>query len=328
MSRALAVALALLLQACANTGPGPLPPGMAVDRDMRGAFRAALCAPDRLPADECVRVLRTYDGEALATRAPPASPARHRLVFVPGFLASCFAGIHSFADVVSEARAAGFTADVLGVGGRNDVASNAKLIAAQIERITASDARRIILIGHSKGANELLQVLVDRPDLAARVDGILTVAGAMHGSPLASELQGLYGVTLAIMPLSGCDRGEGDPVEDLTLEARAAWWRTNGHAVTAPIYSLVTLPDIASLSFSLFWTYARLSSSTPDNDGMLRVQDQVAPSSRLLGVVNADHLTVAIPHPGVLYLLVFSPVAFPRPQVYMAAVDVIAAQRP
>ena len=41
MSRALAVALALLLQACANTGPGPLPPGMAVDRDMRGAFRAA-----------------------------------------------------------------------------------------------------------------------------------------------------------------------------------------------------------------------------------------------------------------------------------------------
>jgi len=58
------------------------------------------------------------------------------------------------------------------------------------------------------------------------------------------------------------------------------------------------------------------------------VQDQVVPSSRLLGVVNADHLTVAIPHPGVLYLLVFSPVAFPRPQVYMAAIDVIAAQRP
>jgi hypothetical protein len=87
-------------------------------------------------------------------------------------------------------------------------------------------------------------------------------------------------------------------VADLTLEARAAWWRTNGHALSPPIYSLVTLPDIASLSFSLFWTYARLAASTPDNDGMLRVQDQVVPSSRLLGIVNADHLTVAIPHPG------------------------------
>jgi hypothetical protein len=328
MNRALAAALAALLQACAHTGPGPLPPGTAVDRDMRGAFRAALCSPERLPADECARVLRTYEGEAPATRPTPASPARHRLVFVPGFLASCFAGIHSFADVVSEARAAGFTADVLGVGGRNDVASNAKLIAGQIERIVASDTRRVILIGHSKGANELLQVLVDRPDIAAHVDGVLTVAGSLQGSPLASELQGLYGVTLAIMPLSGCDRGEGDPVADLTLEARAAWWKTNGQAVTTPIYSLVTLPDISSLSFSLFWTYARLSSSTPDNDGMLRVQDQVAPLSRLLGIVNADHLTVAIPHPGLLYLLVFSPVPFPRPQVYMAAIDVIAAQRP
>jgi hypothetical protein len=56
------------------------------------------------------------------------------------------------------------------------------------------------------------------------------------------------------------------------------------------------------------------------------VQDQVVPSSRLLGIVNADHLSVAIPHPGLLYVLVFNPVPFPRPQVYMAAIDVIALQ--
>jgi len=328
MSRALAAALVVLLQACANTGPGPLPHGTAVDRDMRGAFRAALCSPDRLPADECVRVLRTYDGEVAAARPSPASPARHRLVFVPGFLASCFAGIHSFADVVDEARAAGFTADVLGVGGRNDVVSNAKLITQQMERITASDSRRIIVIGHSKGANELLQMLVDRPDIAARIDGVLTVAGALQGSPLASDLRGMYDATLAILPLAGCDRGTGDPVGDLTLESRATWWSRYGDALTTPLYSLVTLPDLSRLSFSLFWTYARLSVSTPDNDGMLRVQDQVVPSSQLLGIVNADHLTVAIPHPGLLYLLVFNPVPFPRPQVYRAAIDVIAAQRP
>ena len=326
MTRALAAALFLLLEACAHTGPGPLPAGVAVDRDVRGEFRAALCAPDRLSVEECAQVLRTYDGEIPAARAPAASPAMHRLVFVPGFLASCFAGIHSFADVVAQARAAGFTADVLGVGGRNDVASNARLIAGQIERMTATDPRRIILVGHSKGADELLQMLVDRPDIAARVDGMLSVAGALQGSPLASELQGVYGVTLAIMPLAGCDRGEGDPVGDLTAASRAAWWRANGDAITTPVYTLVTLPAFSHLSPSLLWTYARLSSDTPDNDGMLRVQDQVVPSSRLLGVLNADHLAVAIPHPGLLYLLVFSPVPFPRAQVYMAAIDVIAAQ--
>ena len=59
MRLALSLALAAVLQACANTGPGPLPPGVATDHDLRGAYRAALCAPDRLGADGCSNVLRT-----------------------------------------------------------------------------------------------------------------------------------------------------------------------------------------------------------------------------------------------------------------------------
>lgn len=326
MMRGLSLSLAILLQACANTGPGPLPAGVATDHDLRGAFRAALCTPDRLSGEACASVLRTYDGETPAPRPPAASAAKYRIVFVPGFLASCFRGVHSFADVVEEARKAGYTADVLGVGGRNDIATNAGLIAEQLTRMMATDPRRLILVGHSKGADELLAVLAARPDIASRVEALLTVAGALDGSPLADDLYGLYGITVAIMPFEGCDQGHGDPVADLKPASRAAWWATHGATITTPIYSLVTLPDFSRRGFSLWWTSARLSSFTPDNDGMLRVQDQVVPSSRLLGVVNADHLSVAIPHPGPLYLLVFSPVPFPRTQVYMAAIDVIAAQ--
>jgi hypothetical protein len=321
-----ALALVVLLQACANTGPGPLPQGMAAERDLRGAFRAALCAPDRLAGDACARVLRSYDGEVAAPRPPAASPAKHRLVFVPGFLAACFRGIHSFEDVVVKAREAGFAADVLGVGGRNDLATNVKLIAEQIERLTAGDPRRLILVGHSKGANELLAMLIARPDIALRVDALLAVAGALNGSPLADDLYGLYGMTVALMPFDGCDRGAGDPVAELKPAVREAWWGTHGSALKTPVYALVALPDWSRLSPSLVGFYARLSYYTADNDSMLRVQDQVVPSSRLLGVVNANHLSVAIPHPGLLYLLVWSPVPFPRPEVYMAAIDVIAAQ--
>jgi hypothetical protein len=328
MKRAIATALAALLQACANTGPGPLPPGVATDHDLRGAFRAALCTADRLPGDACTRVLHTYDGEVPAPRPPAASPAKYRLMFVPGFLASCFRGVHSFADVVSEARAAGYVADVLGVGGRNDIATNAKLLAEQIERMAASDARRIILIGHSKGADEILAVLAARPGIASRVDAVLTVAGALDGSPLADDLYGMYGMTVAVMPFPGCDRGHGDPVGDLKPAVRAAWWAEHGGDIHTPIYSLVTLPAAGRLSPSLIGPYLRLAAYTPDNDGMLRAQDQVVPSSHLLGVVNADHLSVAIPHPGLFYILIWSPVPFPRPQVYMAAIDVIASRSP
>jgi hypothetical protein len=273
-------------------------------------------------------VLHTYDGEVPAPRPPAASSSKYRLMFVPGFLAACFRGVHSFADVVSEARAAGYAADVLGVGGRNDIATNAKLVAEQIERISANDTRRIILIGHSKGADEVLAVLAARPDIASRVDAVLTVSGALDGSPLADDLYGLYGMTVASMPFEGCDRGQGDPVGDLKPATREAWWAANGSAIRTPVYSLVTLPGPGRLSPSLVGPYLRLASYTPDNDGMLRARDQVVPSSHLLGVVNADHLSVAIPHPGLFYILVWSPVPFPRPQVYMAALDVIASRAP
>ena len=77
---------------------------------------------------------------------------------------------------------------------------------------------------------------------------------------------------------------------------------------------------------SLVLTFAGLSSYTSDNDGMLRVQDQVAPPGQLLGVVNADHLSVGIPYPGNAYVFAFSAMPFPRPQVVLAAVDVIAGR--
>ena len=40
------------------------------------------------------------------------------------------------------------------------------------------------------------------------------------------------------------------------------------------------------------------------------------PQRSSLGIVNADHLSVAIPYPGLFCVFVFSPVPFPRPQVY------------
>ena len=61
---------------------------------------------------------------------------------------------------------------------------------------------------------------------------------------------------------------------------------------------------------------------------MLRPRDQVVAAGSLLGVVNADHLSVAIPYPGSLWVLVYTSIPFARPQVVLAAIDVIAAQQP
>ncbi len=72
--------------------------------------------------------------------------------------------------------------------------------------------------------------------------------------------------------------------------------------------------------------HALLASRSRYNDGMLLARDQVPPGGRLLGVVDADHLTAAIPYPGGLpWALWFSDAPFPRADVILAAVDVALA---
>lgn len=302
-----------------------LPAGLAGVHDLRGAYRAALCARDDMSDDECERVLYRFAGEVPAKRPPAADPARFRLLFVPGFLASCFPHIHSFADVVAAAEQRGFAAEVLAVGGRNNVAANARIVAAYIERLP-DDGRRIIFIGHSKGAVDALEAIATSPQAAARVAAVLTVGGSLQGSAVADRLYGTYHSTLALIPFPTCDRGEGDPVEDMQPATRQRWWTKYGAQLTVPIYSIVGVPQLDRVSPLLLPSFAGLSSGSRYNDGMLLARDQVTHAGRLLGIVNADHLTVAIPYPdSVAAAFLFSAAPVPRPQIFLAAIDVIAA---
>lgn len=325
------VLAALVAAGCASvppagTGEAALPAGLAGAIDLRGPYRAALCSRADMSEAACGSALHRFAGERTSARPPAADPARFRLLFVPGFLASCFPAADSFADVVEAARAQGFAAQVLAAEGRNSVEANARLLAAQVDALP-DDGRRIVFVGHSKGSVDALEVLVARPDVARRVAAVLAVGGALQGSPLADRLHGAYRATFGIFPFPACAWGEGDPVGDLTPERRRDWWARHGGALPVPVYSLVSVPGAERLSPALLASHAYLAAISPWNDGMLLAQDQVGVPGRLLGVVNADHLAVAIPFPGGLpWTFTMTAAPFPRPQVVLAAIDVIAAE--
>ena len=50
----------------------------------------------------------------------------------------------------------------------------------------ASD-ERLVLIGYSKGAPDILGGLVTYPELAQRVAAVVSVAGSVNGSPPAND---------------------------------------------------------------------------------------------------------------------------------------------
>lgn len=272
-----------------------------------------------------MRALQRFAGERQASPPPRTDPAGFRLVFVPGFLSNCFPSFATFADVIDAARAAGFAAHLLDVGGRGSIEANAARLAGQIGQLP-DDGRRLIIVGHSKGVLDALQAMVENPQLARHVAAIVGVAGAFNGSPLADQLRGLYRVVVASNPLLRCEAGAGDELEGLRPDARRAWWRDHGEALAMPVYALVALPDETRVSPVLAFTHARLAEIDRYNDGQLLARDQVAPGGALLGYVNADHLEAAIPQPRhALWTMLMAHADVPRADILLAAIDVIAA---
>ena len=50
-------------------------------------------------------------------------------------------------------------------------------------------APRLVLVGYSKGAPDVLEAIVNYPEIRPRVAAVVSVAGAVGGSPLANDAE-------------------------------------------------------------------------------------------------------------------------------------------
>ena len=266
-------------------------------RDLRTVYRAALCP--RLPAAgaPCDDVLLRLADEAGAP-APftprPEIRERYRIAFVPGFLAECFSDMaRPFTDVMDELARAGFAVHYLPTAGRGDTERNSAQLAAQLTAMPP-DPRPFIVFAHSKGLPDVLSLLARYPQMAPKIAAVVSVAGAMNGSPLADRLNPAFRKWLSALPMRRCDRGDGDEFEDLRRDARLAWWQRHRASITTPVFALVTTPRADRLSPLLREMYEELANVEPRNDGQLLWYDQIVPGGNLLGYVNADHWGIGV----------------------------------
>jgi hypothetical protein len=333
------VVAALALAACASpplytasTPPMVLATSAAAGvHDLRGVYREAFCRRLASTGRPCEDVLLRLAGErAPATASLPLPMAelasRYRVVFVAGFMAECVSLIITpFSDVVEVLKAAGVDARFLTTGGRGTVTENAAQLARQLDALPA-DPRPFIVVAYSKGIADVLELAVSHADVATRIAAVVSVAGAVNGSPLADQFRAAYRVLVARMPLVVCARGTGDEIDDLRRDVRLEWWRRHGPVLAVPIFTLVATPRRERISPLLWPVYRTLARVEPRNDGHLVWHDQIPPGSRLLGFLDADHFTVATPYATELPLasLVFHD-AVPRPIVIQAALEVVDA---
>lgn len=296
-------------------------------RDLRGAYRVAVCNRIAREGAACEDVLLRLAGEPAATALPTVEDAakKYRIAFVPGLFSECFEQIaRPFADVQRNLRAAGFTVDYFQVPGRGTAAGNAARLAEHFLAVDG-DPRPIIVFAYSKGLVDVLEFAVRYPSAARRIAAVVAIAGAANGSPLADDLHAIYRDWGAEFPLPGCDKGTGAELDDLRRDVRIAWWQQHGNEVTVPVFALVAAPRPDRVSPGTRATYRRLARIDPRNDGKLLWHDQIPARSYLLGYVNADHWSIAIPVTRELpaFWFLFRDEA-PRTALVESAIEVVA----
>ncbi|MDY7231884.1 hypothetical protein [Hyalangium rubrum] len=286
----LAYSLDVPAQALTVAGAPPI-------QDGRVRFREIFCALlDRAPGTgvrPCAELLHRLSDEAPGVPSPQAMPAHApslALLFVPGLPGECVPGLsRPLEPAVEHMQRLGYEARLVPVS----CLANSQTNAAQLARaIAATRAEDVILVGHSKGAVDILELLVTAPAEAARVRAVLSVAGAINGSPLAEAREGPAGLLPRKMA-SRCEAVERSALAELRRTARFRWLSSHSLPAQTHYFSLVAFTPPETISAPLRPSANALARFDPRNDGQLLFFDQVIPGSALLGYVRADHWSVA-----------------------------------
>jgi len=314
---ALAAALGLaLLSACSapplipfTTDTPPLvltPAAEAGIRDQRGRFREIYCAvlkaragqvPDHRPCEEA---LTTLGAEPVGSGRPVAlGPSSRRLVaaMVPGVGYGCVEKwLQAPGTTAAHLRQYGYDLQTIKVDALSSSTHNARQIRDAVMALDQGPgAPRLVLVGYSKGAPDLLEAVVNHPEIRPRIAAVVSVAGAVGGSALANDAEQYQADLLRHFPGAACDSGDGGAVESLRPGPRRKWLAQNPLPSGLRYYSVVTLPQPERISAVLRGSADKLGRVDGRNDSQVIFYDQVIPRSDLLGYVNADHWAIVLP---------------------------------
>jgi pimeloyl-ACP methyl ester carboxylesterase len=216
---------------------------------------------------------------------------------VPGFLNECFIHLASpFSDGLVFLERQGYRTGVIRVSAMSSSAHNARQIRDAIVPLSdGTGPDRAILVGHSKGAVDILEALTIYPELVPRVAAVVSVAGVIMGSPLADSLSSFGNRLLRRLDVAACDPGDGQGIKSLRRAERLSFLSRVTLPASVRYVSLGAIPMPDEVTPLLRSGWERLASIDPLNDGQVFSSDAVIPGSLLAGFVRADHWAVALP---------------------------------
>lgn len=219
----------------------------------------------------------------------PADAKDYKYLMVSGLL-----GEHgpTYLDSnIGRLRTLGLSTQEVAVDTEGSTFNNARIVRDAILQASAK-GEKVVLVGHSKGGNDITAALGMYPDLKDHVQAVVTLQTPFGGSPVADDvseswvLRKLLGNVLA----EGIFGGSPDTLRDLTYEGRREILRDHPYPVEdVPTVSLAT--SRVDPRSALFAPAQYLDSRYGyKSDGLVVVEDAMIPGSQTVVLDDMDHL--------------------------------------
>ena len=282
----------------------PAGPVATAPIDGRARFRQVFCdvveREGALPAGDpdCRTLLWRLTDEPApqagpAGALPPIDPTL-RYFLVTGALSDCFGpDALPYREGVERLAARGVTVGTIRVSGRSSASHNARQIAGVLAA-ALEPRERVVLLGYSKGAVDILHFLVEFPDAARQVAAVVSLAGPVLGSPLAERGAWFYDHLLSQSFAQRCDPGDGGLADSMLPGLRQEWMAAHPPPAGVAYFSVAAFTTHPHLARTLRPSWRVLAGDDPRNDGQVLPADALIPGSTLLGYANADHWGLAI----------------------------------
>ena len=316
-----------------DTTPQMLVPAIQTPtQDKRARFREIFCtileARKETTPDyrECREALTTVGQEQAPTGEAinlNISTSGLEAVFVPGLGRDCVEQWLATENTIPTHLASqGYPMHSLNINGLGSSEGNAHKIRDELMAIPDSSVSpKLVFIAYSKGAIDLITAIINYPEIESRVAAVVSLAGAIGGSPLANYVTRGQLNLIQHFPGATCEAVDPGALQDLKPETRQKWLAETVLPGGIPYYSIITFPHPKNISTGLEISYRKLAKVDARNDGQLIFYDQFIPGSTLVAYLNADHWAAATPisrtHP-VVGALFTNENAFPREALFEA----------
>jgi len=242
--------------------------------------------------------LAAYDHNCALRSADARVLRRHKVLFVPGYLAGRNPAY--FAEQIDWLRSIDVESTKVAIRAGQSIAINGSIIAAAIRNST----KPVVLVTHSKGSVDALEALRTEPALQSRVRAWVSLQGVFFGSPVADIL--LDGTLLSPVisdTILGFLGGTRQSAEDLTTNTALAYYRKHRigiSKVVRKVRSIAFASDLDGMGAARINTLLEIPHELMrregiPNDGLVPVDSAVLPGMDFVKVSGVDHIAPVMP---------------------------------